>query len=369
MLKNDYLLDNSRRGVLRIIKEIIIILFLSLLVFIIGFVDYRTDPYLSFLIFYLIPIFLAVWFLNLIAGGVILIESFAMWLFDDIKSSASYTHPIVPYWDLILKFSFCCVFIYILITIKKFLKEIKRQKEELEDSYKKLKELETLKDALTHMIIHDLSNPLAVISGALQLFELKSGANFKEGQKNDFQAAFLSIQDLQRLISDLLDINKLEEGRIKLNIETFLLQDVARQVFEQMKTVAFGADKNLSFEVPAGLPPVSADKDIIRRVIVNLINNSLKFTPSKGSVVLSIFQKPEENSIYIRVKDTGRGIPKEYLNRIFDKFVQVEEQKIRTGHGLGLTFCKMMVEAHGGSIYAESEGPGKGSTFTTKLPV
>ena len=89
--------------------------------------------------------------------------------------------------------------------------------------------------------------------------------------------------------------------------------------------------------------------------------------PKKGLIILKIFYKAEEKLVYVQVKDTGSGIPTEYVDKIFDKFVQVESQNVRTGHGLGLTFCKMMVEAHRGRIWAESEGLNKGATITFTL--
>ena len=148
-----------------------------------------------------------------------------------------------------------------------------------------------------------------------------------------------------------------------------MLADVAKQVIGQMKITAFKENKVLSLEISENMPLVSADKEIMKRVIANLVYNSLKFTPPKGSVLLKISYKPEDKNIYIQVKDTGHGIPKEYLEKVFDKFVQVETQNIRTGRGLGLTFCKLMVEAHGGKIRAESEGLDKGATFTIVLPI
>jgi two-component system phosphate regulon sensor histidine kinase PhoR len=232
-----------------------------------------------------------------------------------------------------------------------------------------LRHAEEMKDSLTHMIVHDLNHPLTVISGELQLLRMEMDGKLSEREQYDLESAFAAVRDLQGMIGDILDVNKMEEGSVKLVLENFALADVARQVVDQLRAAVLYEGKVLSSDISGDLPPVSADKKIMKRVIVNLINNSLKFTPPKGSVLLRIFYRSEDRKIYIQVKDTGVGISAEYLEKIFDKFVRVETKQAVAGRGLGLTFCKMMVEAHGGKIRAESEGLDKGSTFTVALPV
>ena len=106
---------------------------------------------------------------------------------------------------------------------------------------------------------------------------------------------------------------------------------------------------------------------LFRSVIANLINNAIKHSSPKGTVFVKVFFKQDDSNFYIRVRNSGEGIPKQYLDKIFDKFVQVEDEKAKMGKGLGLTFCKMAVEAHGGKIWVESEA-GKGSTFYFTIP-
>ena len=224
-----------------------------------------------------------------------------------------------------------------------------------------------MKDSLTHMIVHDLNNPLSVISGRLQLLQMEAEGTFSQGQKRNVGEALLATQALKMMIGTLLDINKMEVGRLQLNYENFNLGDIVKEVVDQMNVIAEPDEKILSFDVLADIPAVSADKELIKRVIANLVNNAIKFTPPKGSIQIKVFYDSSNNSFYTTVKDTGSGIPEEYLGRIFDKFVQVESKKVKTGRGLGLTFCKMAVEAHGGKIWVESE-PNKGSIFIFTLP-
>lgn len=249
----------------------------------------------------------------------------------------------------------------------KSLLRIKSLQDELEDKYNQLKKLEEMKDSLTHMIVHDLNNPLSVISGRLQLLQMEAEGTFSQGQKRNVEEALLATQALKMMIGTLLDINKMEVGRLQLNYENFNLGDIVKEVVDQMNVIAEPDEKILSFDVLADIPAVSADKELIKRVIANLVNNAIKFTPPKGSIQIKVFYDSSNNSFYTTVKDTGSGIPEEYLGRIFDKFVQVESKEVKTGRGLGLTFCKMAVEAHGGKIWVESE-PNKGSIFIFTLP-
>lgn len=239
-------------------------------------------------------------------------------------------------------------------------------KKVIEENYKKLKELESLKDGLTHMIVHDLNNPLTVTSGNIELLKLYSKDNLSRNQRECLESALLAANELKRMIGDLLDVNKMEEGKIILNYEDFDLADTARQVVEQMKILAERDDKTLSLEDCDDNLHLEADKELVRRVIGNLIGNALKYTPDKGHVYVRA-SSADNDSLCISVRDTGSGIPQDYLNRVFDKFVRVESEKVKTGRGLGLAFCKMAVEAHGGRIWVESE-PGSGSNFKFLLP-
>ena len=249
----------------------------------------------------------------------------------------------------------------------KSLLRIKSLQDELEDKYNQLKKLEEMKDSLTHMIVHDLNNPLLVISGRLQLLQMEEEGTFKEGQERNIEEALLATQELKIMIGTLLDINKMEAGRLQLNYENFNLGDIVREVVDQMNVIAEADEKTIKAEIVENIPVVLADKGLIKRVIANLIGNAIKFTLPKGSIQIKVVYNSSNNSFYTTVKDTGGGISEEYLGRIFDKFVQVQSQKVKTGRGLGLTFCKMAVEAHGGKIWVESE-PNKGSIFIFTLP-
>ncbi|MBU1999001.1 MAG: HAMP domain-containing histidine kinase [Candidatus Omnitrophica bacterium] len=237
----------------------------------------------------------------------------------------------------------------------------------LNDSYKKLCELERLKDSLVYMIVHDLNNPLTGIIGNLQLLQMEMGEALGDEQKKSLEMALLSGEDMKRMIDNLLDINKMEEGKINLRCEDFKLDEATREVIERMQITARREDKSIFLEAREQLPNIYADKELIRRVIGNLISNAMKHIPQKGVIRVKVALKNDENIFYVQVEDNGEGIPKDYLEKVFDKFVQVEDKKAKMGRGLGLTFCKLAVEAHGGKIWVESEA-GKGSTFYFTIP-
>jgi two-component system sensor histidine kinase/response regulator len=255
----------------------------------------------------------------------------------------------------------------LLARVRSLLK-IKALHDELESSYGKLKDLERLKDNLTHMIVHDMNNPLAILYGNLKLIEMSAGNSFSDEQNSKLKAAFRSMGVLQGMIADLLDIIMMEECKMTLKYEGFSLKDVIAGVIDQAKVESDLQDKVLVMEAVEGLPEVSADLKLIKRVIGNLVNNAINFTPAKGTITVKAAHNGLGGDLSVQVKDTGDGIPKEYLYKIFDKFSQMKTKQARIGHGLGLTFCKMAVEAHGGKIWAESE-IGKGSVFCFTLPL
>jgi signal transduction histidine kinase len=202
------------------------------------------------------------------------------------------------------------------------------------------------------------------------VLELQLDASLSEEQKQEFYLALSSAQSVKNMISDLLDISKMEEGKFKLRQEEIRLDAVFKEVEESMKILATQDGKSIIMNAHVGLPAFFGDKEIIKRIISNLIGNALKFTPKGTAIEVNAKFTEDERVIVVSVKDHGQGIPQEYLHRIFEKFVQVESAQVksRAGKGLGLTFCKMAVEAHQGKIWVESE-EGKGSTFYFTLPV
>ena len=233
---------------------------------------------------------------------------------------------------------------------------------------KRLKELDKMKSDFVSNVSHELRTPLTSIKGSVD--NMMDGLT---GQLNEKQSRYLTriksnADRLTRLINDLLDLSRIEAGKIDLNPAVLPLVVLAKEVAEGLRPVA--TEKLISLEVASADPGVIAwaDRDKVTQVLINLIGNAVKFTPSHGEVRVTIERNGAE-WVQTSVVDTGPGIPLEEANRIFDKFYQIahiSKQKAR-GTGLGLAISKALVEMHGGRIWVES-AVGRGSTFSFTLP-
>ena len=236
---------------------------------------------------------------------------------------------------------------------------------ELAESYRKLQELERLRDDLTYMIVHDLRTPLTSLLSGLQTIPLVGDLN--EIQTEMVEIAVDGGQTLLGMINDLLDVEKMEQESVPLEMTPLTAGGLIERATAQVTLLAQASGLTLAQQAPLDLPPLSGDEDKLRRTIVNLLGNAIKFTPVGGTVTAAA--EIGEGVVLFSVRDTGEGIPPEAFERIFEKFGQVENRKAgrKMSTGLGLTFCKLAVEAHGGRIWVESL-PGQGSAFFFTIP-
>lgn len=217
------------------------------------------------------------------------------------------------------------------------------------------KRLEALRDSLTHMIVHDLRSPLNSI---LMSLELLGDPSVPDAKKQEvLRRGIASTQSLTQMISTLLDVNKMEAGEMPLNRTDGDLRDAVTAALVTLSGLV--ANRNVVIDREDTPVMASFDSEVMIRVVSNLLANAIKFTPKAGTVTVRVGHR--RGGACIEVVDTGRGIPAEYHARIFEKFGQIEDGK-HLGTGLGLTFCKLALEAHGGDIGVEST-VGKGSTF------
>jgi signal transduction histidine kinase len=232
------------------------------------------------------------------------------------------------------------------------------------------KELERIKASLVQMIIHDLNNPLMILFWNLQLLERDAQKILLDEHKAQLHSALNKIQEMKDMISDLLDIERIEEGKLNLKFEKIDIYVFIKEIVDSMSILAKQENKNIFEKIAPSIPLLVADQNILRRIITNLIGNALKFTPAGSIVEIIVDYNKEHKEIIIGVKDHGEGIPRQYQEMIFEKFAQIEVRQLKDkpGKGLGLTFCKMAVEAHGGRIWVESE-VGKGSIFYFTMPL
>ncbi|UCF92866.1 MAG: response regulator [Desulfobacterales bacterium] len=258
-----------------------------------------------------------------------------------------------------------------LLRIKRYHDELFESYQEITEKNKKLQELEKIKEGLMHMIIHDLRNPLTAISGNIELM-LVDKKSFSEAQRKKLTNSLGFCQDLNEMIQSLLDIHKMENEKLALHKKRANPVDLVAEVLEQFIPKAEMHQVALSFhESPDGIS-IEVDCGLIKRVIANLVSNAIRHTPAGGKVEVAAEAFRDQGNLSFSVKDTGNGVASEYLLKVFDKFEQVglKQAKIRVGSsGLGLAFCRLAVEAHGGRIWVESEGEGKGSNFRFTLPL
>ena len=238
----------------------------------------------------------------------------------------------------------------------------------LSSEKEQLEELLRLREELADMIIHDLRNPLSVLVGGLVMLENTLDAEPASDRLSPIlDVMSRSAQRMQRLVDMLLDIARWERGELELNREPLNLGTLIAELMIEEGTLARAQGLELRSEVAEDLPPARVDRDVVQRVLVNLLDNSFKFTPQGGQV--RVEAESEGDTIRLKVIDTGPGIPVEERRRIFEKFTQVKGRPgTRRGTGLGLAFCQMAVEAHGGTIRVEDGPGGGGSCFVLTLP-
>jgi len=228
------------------------------------------------------------------------------------------------------------------------------------------KELAKMKEDFLHSITHDLRSPMTSIKGFLEILSDESVGTLNEDQKNFLKIMDESSEKLLTMINNLLDVSKLEAGKMVLNLNAVDFKKLAKGIVDFFYPQAKSMKINLSLNAADGVMPLQADENLIERVITNLVSNAMKFTPPDGAVTVSVKDGP--GKIYVEVSDTGKGIPKEEVGRVFEKFHQVTDTALKkTGTGLGLTVCKYVVETHFGKIRAESVF-GEGSTFSFWIP-
>lgn len=233
-----------------------------------------------------------------------------------------------------------------------------------------LRASESLREDLTSMLVHDLKNP--VISAGLALGALSRSEGVQSRARDDeremLTIARESLTRLEKMIGDMLDIAKAEAGAMPLDAEYVDLGELVQRAVRQCKPQMSEARMALSLEISDGDLGARVDPGKIRRVLDNLLANAIKFTPAGGTIVIRVVKT--DGDCVITVRDSGHGIPDSMRTRIFEKFGQVEahRQGRRMSVGLGLYFCKLVMDAHGGRIWVDSE-EGRGSVFGLALPV
>jgi signal transduction histidine kinase/ActR/RegA family two-component response regulator len=244
-----------------------------------------------------------------------------------------------------------------------------REAQALAQVNEELRRLDELKSEFLAMVSHELRTPLTAIIGYSRLLSRQVHGSLTPKQLEHQEAIFRGAQRLTDLINDLLDVSRLEAGRVELQPRPTDARHAVDQVFAVTGVAAQAKQIKLSNAMPSDLAPVQADPSRLQQILVNLVGNAVKFSGAGGSV--TVYGGRHRDQVWIAVEDTGVGIPKDELARIWDPFYQVEAPMRRRhgGSGLGLAIVRRLVELHGGVVRAESEGTNRGSRFTFTLPL
>ncbi|MFH1239060.1 MAG: PAS domain S-box protein, partial [bacterium] len=237
-----------------------------------------------------------------------------------------------------------------------------------QETIAKLRDLDQAKSDFLSMVSHELRTPLTSIKGYTALI-----LGGKVGDVNEKQRKFLEIvadqsNHLTKLIGDLLDLSRIESGKLVLRKQKLALKIIVEMITERIKPQIDAKNLKLTWDIPENIPLVLGDEERIVQVFGNLMSNAVKFTPEGGSVTVKI--RGENNKAQVRFIDTGIGLTQDSIGKIFSEFYQVDSTATRQigGAGLGLAIVKKIVEAHEGKVWAESEGIGKGTTVCLELP-
>jgi signal transduction histidine kinase len=242
-----------------------------------------------------------------------------------------------------------------------------RHVQQLATEKRHLAELERLRQETIDLIVHDIRSPLNCIEASLQLLQMVLPEDVLASSVKIIDLALDSCKDILKLVDSLLEVARMESDELVLDIQPISLLPLITDTVNRLRLLAKQYNITLELDAPAELPSAQGDSDKLERVLDNLLDNALKYTPEGG--LITVTARPANGQIEVHVTDTGPGIPMEYQERIFDRFTRVPgSEGRRQGLGWGLAFCRSVIEAHGGRIWVESE-VGHGSTFAFTIPI
>ncbi len=308
----------------------------------VALVNYFSSPEISTSIFYLLPIAVAAWFINRDAGMAFSITAAVLWFAVDYSTNSGIPFSVI-FWNATVRLGFFLIVVFSLVALHR---SLRRQED------------------LMYFIVHDLRAPLGNMLAAFDLLQMDI-AIAGESRAELVKLGLSSGNRMVVLIDSLLDLSRLESGALQLQQEDLKLEEL---IEESIAQAALSADfKSVSFvrQYYSGETTVFADRLLTQRIMANLLNNAIKFSPEGGIITLQTLLGPERN-VMVSVHDQGPGIPVEWQQRVFNKHGQVANST-GGGTGLGLAFCKFAVEAQDGRIWLESE-EGSGTVFRFTLP-
>ncbi len=253
----------------------------------------------------------------------------------------------------------------LLIRVRSLIR-IKRLQDELRKERDRLIQVQRQKEELSALLVHDLKNPLASILANSHF--VSEDPSLEEPLREAMHDVLTSATTMHRMVVNLLDINRSEEGLLVLNREAIDPAALIDDLHHQARRRLANRDQQLVVAY-AGSRKIDGDRELVSRILDNLLDNCMKYSPARGKIWIDV-SDAGPSDVELRIRDEGNGIPADYRDRIFDKFVQIERDArthARASHGLGLVFCRLATEAHGGKIWVEENAP-QGSSFCVRLP-
>ena len=317
-----------------------------LLILVVGALDYATGSEISFSIFYLVPVALAAWTLGRRGGVIVALLSTLAWLGAEMALGTAYSSPAIPYWNALVRLSFFLIVAFTLAA---------------------LYDTKTRQEDLSHFVVHDLRSPISNVQTAMTLLLDACGDTMPDEARELVDISITSSSRMLTLINSLLDLAKLESGKMTIERQVVPVRQIIDPAVQQVRAMARRSDVQVSVDAADELAAY-ADPDMTIRILVNLLSNAIKHSPANATVTVSA-AAAEQDRVVLRVSDQGIGIPAEWRDKVFERFSQVEARKagVATGSGLGLTFCRLAVESQGGRIWIEGESS-QGTTAAFTLP-
>ena len=308
-----------------------------------GVVDYVTDYELSLSVFYLIPIGLATWRTGAGWGMIFAIASGFVWFLNDYGLiERYYRNPLVPYWNAL----FITVFFII----------ISRLLTLIFDALKKERAASEMKSKLMHMVSHEFNNALTSLIGSSFLLRETDAAAGDPMRTKLYDTAEGTQRTLQMFVKNILNSARIEAGKLKIEPSTFAIRELITECLKNLETQITQKKITLENSLPLQPLPVKADRELILLVVSNLVGNAIKYTPAGGKIRLSIGHAGTAGKVAFSVENTGSGLNREELARVFDTFYRTETGKTSAeGFGLGLKISQEILLAHGSRLNVVSE--------------
>lgn len=316
--------------------EMLILLHLGLVSFI-GLLGYLGGGEISYSVFYLWPVAQITWFGGRKAGYGLAITAAVVWLIVDLLTGQGYSAIWIPFWNALVRLAFFLIVTYLL---------------------SKWRDVERRRALLMQFIVHDLRSPLATTLMGLDLLRDYGADNLNEQQQQLIDNSRVASSRGLWLVNALLDIPRLESGHMQLDLSDIPVKDVIEIALAQMEI--FVRQKSVEVVVDATSVTVYADVELLQRVLVNLLSNALKHTPDNSIISITAVDDVEDKMVRFSIADQGPGVPEDWLDKVFDMFVQVDarESNKAMGSGVGLAFCQLAIQAQNGRIWMENRPTG-----------